>query len=748
MHLSLTLLGPFQAELDGQPVAGFESTKVRALLAYLAAAAGRPYRREALIGLLWPESPDQVAFASLRNALSNLRRAVGDGQARPPFLLVSPDTIQFNAASDYQLDVADFERKIREARRRDQTDDARLCLLASSVQLYRGSFLEGFSIRDSPTFEEWQLFTRAQLAQEMLSALQRLAGLLEDRGEYEQALLHTRRQLELEPWDEQAHQQAMRLLGLSGQRSAALAQYAMARGLLASELGVEPAPETTALYESIRNGALGHRATEQVTRESAGATPLVAREHELAKLEGWLDLALAGHGRVALAIGDAGSGKTTLLARFSRRAMETRAAVLVAGGKCNAHAGVGDSYLPFREIMQLLAGDVEAGWACGTIAAEHARRLRALVPTMAQALVELGPDLVDVLVPGMALMARAEALAPAGAPWRARLDELVRGKAAAALVRASLPQPSLFEQVANFLRAIALRAPLILLLDDLQWADAGSVSLLFHLGRRLAGSRILIVGAYRPGDLVADHTGQRHPLQSIVHEFQRDFGDICVDLDRAGGRSFVDALLDAQPNRLDAPFRDTLTLQTGGHALFTVEMLRCLRERGDLVQDEAGHWIEGPSLNWEKLPARVEAVIAERISRLPRTWQRTLSIASVEGEEFTAEVIARIQGADEAEVLGRLSGPLSQRHALVHAVGLQRVGGQRLSLYRFRRSMVQKYLYSHLDEVTRAHLHEAIGRALQALYSAPGVEGGPRAASGAQRLRRLETPGIREKAAG
>ena len=114
-HLSLSLLGPFQVTLDGQPVTSFKSNKVRALLAYLAVEADRPHRREVLAGLLWPDWPDRDALSNLRYALSNLRRVIGDRTAEPPFLLITRDTLQFNTASDHSLDVADFERQIADS---------------------------------------------------------------------------------------------------------------------------------------------------------------------------------------------------------------------------------------------------------------------------------------------------------------------------------------------------------------------------------------------------------------------------------------------------------------------------------------------------------------------------------------------------------------------------------------------------------------------------------------------------------
>jgi predicted ATPase/DNA-binding SARP family transcriptional activator len=694
---------------------------VRALLAYLAIEADRPQPRDTLAGLLWPQRPDRNAHNNLRTALSNLRQVIGDRTAAPPFLLITRDTIQFNAASDYDLDVQTFERYLvgGESANR-QISESAIENLESAIGLYRGSFLEGFSA-GSAAFEEWGLLKREQLHRQMMTALRCLAAYYEQRGEYEQAQPYAQRQLELESWDEQAHRQLMRLLALSGRRSAALSQYQTCCRVLAEELGVEPADETTALYERIRDGEVVRVRLWQPTSPPSRphtptpSAPFVAREDELARLDEFLNLALTGQGRVAFVTGEAGSGKTVLIGEFARRAMAAHRDLIVAGGKCNAHAGIGDPYLPFREVLQMLTGDIEAQRASGAITAEHARRLWAVFPDAVQALVNEGPDLMDRFLPGEALALRVEAFAPGDAAWRTRLEELAkRQEARAALADSS--QEDLFEQVTQVLQTLARQHPLILVLDDLQWADSGTVSLLFHLGRRLAGHRILIVSAYRPADLVRGQGEERHPLQPIVNELQRDFGDVQVDLNQADGRQFVEAFLDAEPNRLGAAFRETLYRHADGNPLFTVELLRGLQERGDLVQDEARQWVERPTLDWGELPARVEAVIAERIGRLLADWRQMLAVASVEGEEFTAEVVARVQGADEGQIIRCLSGPLSKQHRLVTAHSVRRVDGRRLSCYRFRHILFQKTLYQSLDEVERARLHEVVGMALEALY--------------------------------
>jgi predicted ATPase len=578
--------------------------------------------------------------------------------------------------------------------------------------------LEGFSVGDSPAFEEWALLTRERLARLMSSALHRLAAAYEQRGEYETAQSHAQRHVELEPWDEKARRQLMRVLALDGQRSAALVQYESCRRRLAEELDVEPAPETLELYEQIRSGTLAARAPSPSLRLTHTARlpfflegkahqvetpPFVAREYELAQLDRFLDLALAGQGRVVFVTGEAGSGKTALVQEFARRAEDAHVDLVVASGNCNAHTGIGDPYLPLREVLGLLTGDVQARWAAGAITRPHARRLWNMLPLAVQALVEAGPDLIDTFVPRAALQERAMMAAPGQTDWLLRLGAPVERKPAGPVLP-SPQQSHLFEQYTQVVQTLASQAPLMLVLDDLQWADLGSISLLFHLGRQLAGSRILIVGTYRPEEVAVGRDEARHPLAPVVNELQRLFGDVTVSVDQAERRDFVEAVLDSEPNRLGVPFRQMLYQQTQGHPLSTIELLRGMQERGDLVQDRQGRWIEGPG-----------------IGRLAEPLQDTLRVACVEGEEFTAEVVARVLKTDGREMVQRLSNELDRRHRLVRAQSIEQLDSWRLSRYRFRHYLFQKYLYDTLDQVERAYLHEDVGNALEALH---GVQEG------------------------
>jgi len=445
----------------------------------------------------------------------------------------------------------------------------------------------------------------------------------------------------------------------------------------------------------------------------------VARERELGQLEAHLNLVLAGHGRVVFITGEMGQGKTSLMTEFARRAQVAQPSLIVAGGNCNAYAGLGDPYLPFRDIFSLLTCDLETRLAAGTLSAEQAHRLWRLLPQTIEALAEYGPDLLDVLASAAALTKRIAVYAPAEAEWWNRWQALVE---APENRPANLDQRQLLEQVRLVLGALAVRQPLLLLLDDLQWADSASLNLLFHLGRRLAGNRILILGAYRASEVALGGSGDRprHALEGLVDEFKRHLGDIQLDLEQfvpAEEQAFVDALLDSEPNRLGPAFRETLLRHTKGHPLFTIELLRDMQERGNLVRDEAGRWVEGATLDWNTLPVRVEAVIKQRIDRLDASLQELLTIASIEGELFTAQVVAQAQGQEEPQVLRQLARELGRRHRLVQEYEEIIVGSHHLTRFQFGHVLFQEYLYQRLSRAERRLWHGKIARILETLYA-------------------------------
>lgn len=726
--LAVHLLGPMRVELDGRTITGFESCKARALLAYLIVEARRPHPREELAGLLWPDRPDRVALANLRSALSNLRQALRGRGAEPFCLRITREAVQFNSASEHWLDVAVFSRLASAAER----DLASVHELAQAAALYEGDFLTGLSVRDSDLFQEWALLRREEFRRDLIAVLRRLVAAEDYRGDYAGAAAHARRWVELDALDEEAHRQLMGSLMLNGERNAALKQYETCRGILAEELGVPPARETVRLAEAIRAGKFTALSLPVVIvaplcaqdRSDVRAVPFVGRQTELKALDDELRQALAGQGRMVVLRGSAGSGKSALAAEFMRQALRSHRELTAAWGSCEAQMAAGAVFLPFLEILQLLTGQVQVGEAGMPSYELFGTRLRRLLPMALQALVELSPDLIDSFAPASTLLDIALHQGGSPQPWLERLEHLAQ-RNGAPRAPAGLRQSTVFTQYTALLLALARHHPLILLLDDLQWADGASAGLLCHLGRHLNASRILLICAYRSEDIPRHGGKQENDLAALLCSLRAEHANLQLDLDRSAGEQFIEDLLDSEPNGLGEAFRRTLHLHTGGHPLFTVELLRGMQDRGDLTRDEAGRWVAGADLNWGVLPTRVEAVIEERVGRLVERWQDYLRAASAEGEEFSAEVIAALCGVDEDEAVRELSGELSQKIFMVRAQGLRRVEGRILSRYRFRHDLYRTYLYNSLDEVQRMRLHGAIGGALEAIYAGRASEIAP-----------------------
>lgn len=321
-QIDLALFGAAQVTINGQPPLAFPTQKTFALLAFLAVESNRPHRREELAGLLWPDLPDVTARTNLRKTLERLRVALGDDDTGPearPLLRVDAQVVQLDVQAGHRLDVVEFESLLqaceRHTHRSLETCPACASRLMQALELYRGDFLAGFSIRDSAAFEEWSLVQREHYRRRIVSALDALVSRQELLGEHELARRWLVRQLDLEPWREESHRRLMSTLALLGQRTAALAQYATCRRVLRRELDVEPAPETMALAERIKSGpplTESAHVLEWRARRLALPTPptaLVGRTAELAELQ---ELLGDPARRLVTLLGLGGAGKTHL----------------------------------------------------------------------------------------------------------------------------------------------------------------------------------------------------------------------------------------------------------------------------------------------------------------------------------------------------------------------------------------------------------------------------------------------------
>ncbi len=315
-QLNITTLGGLQVSQGGIPVADLALRKAEALFVYLACTR-RPQPREVLADLFWDERSPAQSLGSLRMALSSLRARLA------PYLIITRATVAFNYDRPHQLDVAELEQHLDAARsygsRGDDLSPEAVRELEQAVALYRGSFLQGFYLRDASGFEEWMLMQQERLQRLVTAALQDLVTSYLGRGEYSAGIPHASRLLQMDPLDEEMHRQLMRLLAYSGQRAAALEQYQTCQRILSTELGIAPGPATTELYESIRLGKLesvtaspGSAALpsrERAHRLPAQLTPFIGREAEKAALVRYLSDPTC---RLITLIGPGGIGKSRL----------------------------------------------------------------------------------------------------------------------------------------------------------------------------------------------------------------------------------------------------------------------------------------------------------------------------------------------------------------------------------------------------------------------------------------------------
>ena len=261
-RLNLFFLGPPRIETDGAPIK-MDNRKTTALLAYLA-VTGERHRRDSLLNLLWPDYDQTRARNVLRQNLYALNKALaGD------CLDVDRETIRLNPNADIWLDVDEFHNYLSECRTHGHpsTEVCPNCIkpLTKAVELYQDEFLKGFSLQDSVNFDDWQFSQAHSLHSEMVNALERLVACLSQQGQFEEAIAHCQRWLELDRTNEAAHRHLMESCARTGRRAAALRQYEECVKVLKNELATSPQEETTKLYEAIKENAFSLKREVKVT---------------------------------------------------------------------------------------------------------------------------------------------------------------------------------------------------------------------------------------------------------------------------------------------------------------------------------------------------------------------------------------------------------------------------------------------------------------------------------------------------
>jgi DNA-binding SARP family transcriptional activator len=637
MALEITLFGPPRVTRDGQPI-GFETRKAMALLAHLALAE-RPRSRDALCELLWPGRDPEHARGALRRTLSTLRKAVGE-----EWIDTAGDSIALLRGPGFELDVARFRELTPDGASRER--------LTEAAMLFSGGFLEGFSLRDSPDFDDWQVGEAGALERELASALRRLVVQLAARGDYERAIPHARRWLELDPLHEAAHRELIRLYAWSGDRAGALEQYRQCVRTLSQELGVAPVEETATLYDQVSEGALAPPPdtealpagpTAAAVREPPPELPLVGRADEVAAL---IDAHTRTQqdGGLAVIEGEAGIGKTRLAEELTSRARDGGAVVLAA--RCHEDE-VGLPYGPIVELLREAVKDIRPGGWPVALAPQRLADASFLLPELA-GLGDQVPDPLPLDGPGA----------------QVRLLEAV-----AAVIGAACEGTQ----------------PGVVLLDDVHAADEATLDAISYLGHRLRGRALLLVLGWR-----SEAVPPGHRLRRLAADLARDGRAAIVSPARLGEDEVGKLVRAVQPDAVAPELERRVYLESEGLPLFVAEYLAALHGGGGRAQ--------------EALPPGVRGLLDARLGGLGDVARQVLGAAAAIGRSFDLDTVREASGRSDEEAVGALEELVE--HGVVREVPGVEPG------YDFSHQKLRARVYDQTGLARRRLLHRRVAAAM------------------------------------
>ena len=628
--------------------------KAQSLLAYLILHRHRAHSRDLLATLFWGDRDDAHARRSLATALWHIRRLLGEG-----YLLAETDAVQFNPASSFWLDVAEFEKRVTSYTREQSASPEPLPIhLAAAVDLYRGDLLEGF-------YDDWCIEERYRLEGLYINALSRLVAWHEAHGDAQATLAYAQRYLARDPLAESVHLAAMRALASLGDLVGARRQWQACCESRQQELHLPPSPETIKEAERILGASfiIPLPVEAQTTRGLTPSgdlerPPFVGRARELRGLEARWAEAAHGHGGIVFISGEAGIGKTRLTEEFA--AMVRGRGGVVGYGRCYEPERV----LPYQPLADVLRD----------LAAQRGDAAPALPAWVRGEVARLAPERMAPLIP------------PEPLP-----DPLQAER-----------QAVLFHAIAAFVRHYASLSPLLIVLEDLHWATDSTLAAVHYLVRQTADAPLLLLGTLR-----TEEVAEAHPLAAMAGRLARDGLAQHLMLERLSAQAVAELLRRTSGAEPEAELVDRLYAHTEGNAFFLVETLREL----------AGTPIPGLSREREEgagcglpVPGNVRALLEWRLGRLSAPARAWLVCAAVAGRTFDLDVVCRAMGADEDAALEALDDLLKQ--------GFLREGSGILGRdYEFVHHLVQEATYSAIHHRRRRRLHRLIGAAMESLYA-------------------------------
>ncbi len=662
--LELGFLGPFEVRIDGGAPVAVGGTRQKALLAILALHANEVVSADRLVDELWGDNAPATAAHTIQVFVSRLRAALAGAAGR--LITKSPGYMLSLGADD--LDVDRCERLYQEASSGLADGDARGALerLRAAELLWRGPPLADFA------YEPFAQAAVARLEELRMACREELVDAELAVGQHAAVVPRLEALVREQPFRERPRAQLMLALYRSGRQADALDAFQQARRTFLDELGLEPSPALRGLEQAILNqdSSLEVRSaapTVGTERDRDASTPrlplpwtldrtsrgaFVGRDAELTGMLEWWARAGDEPRQPALVIGEPGIGKTRLASELARATYEE--GTLVLYGHCEENVTV--PYQPFVEALRPYA------LALGRDGLEA----------------ELGPRALEL----------------------ARLWPELGSSATPIHSDPEWAQAALFDAVDAVLGSAGRRRRVLLVLDDLQWAAAGTVLLLRHLIGLVRPSRCSIVGTYRDGNLE-----DRSPLGQMIASLRRAEGSMRLPLhglDETAIASLVAGSLSHTDEERDQGIARALHTQTSGNPFFVRELLADI--------EESGSWAsQAPRAEGHiDVPERVRAVIFERVARLSELARRSLNVAAVAGMTFPLPIVERVVGE---------SDPVLDALDEATAAGLIADAGR--GEYAFEHALVRQTLYEALVSARRIRFHRLIGEVIETLPQAP-----------------------------
>jgi DNA-binding SARP family transcriptional activator len=627
--LNLFVLGPPRLERYGQQVK-VERRKALALLIYLA-ATGQDQRRDTLAVLFWPEYDQTSARAALRRTLFSLNKVLG-----PDLVDANREWIGLRSMkrrSGLWLDADRFHDLLAESRKHvhkeGETCPDCIRAMADACDLYRDDFLTGFSLRDAPDFDNWQLFQGEILRRELTETLECLVEGYSAQSNFERAIVYAHRWMTLDPFSESAHYHLIRLYAWSGQRQAAIRQYHQCVLLLERELGVAPLASTTELYQAVKSNtslpileqfsalesSQEPKHVKEVPPDSVrfpAPTPatlsmfqkidkgqLIGREHELAVMETVWKQTVSGERQALLVSGEAGIGKTRLVLKFLQM-VESQGAIVFTG-RCDAMNRV-----PYAPIAQIIRN-----------AFDYFYQKDFRIPAYILAdLLNLTPQL------------------------RARYPQIPPNPT----VEPLFEQQRLYDSFVSWCDELARNTPILMQIEDIHWADSGTLQLLNHLMFQMHTGRLLLIMTYRGTELdIAEERTFQQVLENLYRERQATFIKL-PRLNQEQTRDLLGAILKTG-GEISTEFLESIYRETEGNPFYIEEVCKALIEEGKLFY-AGGTWRRS-DIQSIVIPKTVRAAILSRVAKLSHPQQEMLRLAAVLGHEFDFTTLHKMSAWDE-----------------------------------------------------------------------------------------------------